>query len=195
MPSNNIIECHSRKKLIPDKSAGHYDFTDGCGMMSEGLARCDLQLSYIYSMWWVRLCLLPYTSDLAAFLLSQRGFCIKDDNFPLEPNFPSEWSYSKLYCRLHESLRCYRKLRTGSAFSWSTEDDGFCVKRAAIRRVDIVFCRPKGCRTPEVFDRVWPTCFYILLFLQLSLAVFVVSERSRTPSATARTSHRRALSR
>ncbi|CBN78124.1 RNA-dependent RNA polymerase 1 [Ectocarpus siliculosus] len=27
------------KKLVPDKKAGPYEFTDGCGMMSEGLAR------------------------------------------------------------------------------------------------------------------------------------------------------------
>lgn len=29
-----------RKKLVPDKATGPYEFTDGCGMMSRDLARC-----------------------------------------------------------------------------------------------------------------------------------------------------------
>ena len=42
--ANSLSAPACRKKLIPDKSAGHYEFTDGCGMMSEGLARYDTEM-------------------------------------------------------------------------------------------------------------------------------------------------------
>lgn len=41
-----------RRKLIPDKSAGPYEFTDGCGMMSEDLARYELaEVQTTLSQW------------------------------------------------------------------------------------------------------------------------------------------------
>lgn len=36
---NQPTPCILRKKLVPDKAAGPYEFTDGCGLMSEDLAK------------------------------------------------------------------------------------------------------------------------------------------------------------